>query len=152
MKFYTVGSTKIPTIGGSFMEVLALTDYQDIYRITGGALLVVNKFKEQAYVKTRLSYCGWSALVERNKKKIKKIHPKCQEQLRIVENGFTDKQTGIFLKKGTVLYNCRPVELIPENEWDYQIRTSDKSFSGTSEEMDKMLSDILFLIRTKHTR
>ena len=134
------------------MQRLAETDYQDIYRVTDGVLLVINKFKEQSGVMQRLSYAGWNQLYERNKKNIKKFHPQCQKELRIVEHGFTDKQTGIFLKKGTVLYNYRPVELIPENEWDYQIRTSDKSFSGTSEEMDKMLSDILFLIRTKHTR
>lgn len=130
------------------MQRVVTTEYQDIFRITDGALLVINKFKKEQSALKRLSCGGWSELIKRNKKNFKKVHPQCQDTLKIVEFGFTDKKTGLFFKKGTVFYQDIPTYLVSQNEWDYQIKTSGTDFSGNPDEMEKMLSEILFLIRT----
>ena len=55
------------------MQVLAKTEYQDLYRITDGVLLVVNKFKPIEYGENK-----WISLFNPNVKSYKKG---CQKQL-----------------------------------------------------------------------
>ena len=122
------------------MQTLANTEYQDLYRVTDGVLLVVNKFKY------KLDNKGNHIYVYSNGKR-KSYHKGCQKQLQVLGSDWTNYDETVTLKKGDVLYCNYPVELVPQNEWEYQIKTTGDLFSGNKEDMEQMLSDILYLIR-----
>lgn len=127
------------------MQILAETEYQDIYRVTDGVLLVVNKFKPIKYSKPIYLYSA----------KTSKYNPKCQEYLKIVKSNYSDDYIGegVVIPKGTVLYHCQPVEVTDDKlEYQYQIKTTGDAFSGNVEEIEKMLSDILYKIRCGECR
>ena len=118
------------------MQTLAETEYQNIYRITDGVLLVVNKFVRTDYPHTLYN------------PKTNKYNKNCQDGLRVLKEDYYDKHKEIIIKKGTVLYNNRPVvSTTDELSWQYQIKTTGDSFSGNVDLMDKLLSDILYRIR-----
>lgn len=127
------------------MQTLANTEYQDLYRVTDGVLLVVNKFKY------KLDNEGNRTYVYSNAKR-KSYHKGCQKQLQILGSDWTNYYETVTLKKGDVLYCNYLVELVSQNEWEYQIKTTGDLFSGNAEDMESMLSDILYLIRQGHTR
>lgn len=49
---------------------------------------------------------------------------------------------------GTVVYHDVPVEIVPENEWEYQIKTTGEMFRGNYQEIEKLLDSILHIIKT----
>ena len=131
------------------MQILAETEYQDLYRVTDGVLLVVNKFKPIDYSgkTTRHIY------IYSSDAKIGKYNKGCQDCLKVLKNDYYDKYADVTIPKGTVLYHSTPVEpTTDELEYRYQIKTTGELFSGSLDEMDKMLSDILYRVRQGKVR
>lgn len=117
------------------METLAETEYQDLYRVTDGVLLVVNKFKQINY--------GKDKYVSLFDPKVKSYNKGCQKQLKILKEDYYKQYDDITVPKGTVLYYGRPVELACKEEWDYQIKTTGECFSGDFDEVAELLNEIL---------
>ena len=111
------------------MEVVCKSDYQDIYRVSSGVLLVVNKFKYDNRIRANLKYS-------------KRYANGCEEQLRSMIYGTYDFYYGKKWEAGQVFYYGSPVELVEKKDWQYQIKTSGTSFSGNSNEMLSMIDDI----------
>lgn len=125
------------------IQILAETEYQDLYRVTDGVLLVVNKFKPMTIrdvINPRVSCLDKSNST---------IYCKgCQKELKkLTKNYKHDFGAKWEIPKGTVLYNHIPVVLADEWEYTYEIKTTANAFSGTDNQMENMLSDILYRIR-----
>lgn len=122
------------------MEVVVQTEYQDIYRITDGVLLVINKFK---YMFPDKSFPIWT------KGKRAKNYNKNTKWLTIQQGDYEDdySQFPEVVKDGTVLYYNRPVVSTDNKSiWTYQIKTTGECFSGNNKEMEHMLSEIMNII------
>lgn len=120
------------------MQVLAETEYQDLYRITDGVLLVVNKFKP--------IYYGEYKYVSLYDPKVKSYNKGCQKRLKILKEDYYKQYDDITVPKGTVLYYERPVELVDKSEWNYQIKTTGESLSGDFDEVTELLTSIIKII------
>lgn len=130
------------------IQILAETEYQDLYRVTDGVLLVVNKFKPIDYSKVTNKTVG--ALY---RAKTGKYNKGCQDCLKVLKSDYVDTYANVTIPKGTVLYHGRPVEVITDElEYQYQIKTMGDLFSGDADEMENMLSDILYRIRQGKVR
>ena len=130
------------------IQILAETEYQDLYRVTDGVLLVVNKFKPIDYSKVTNKTVG--ALY---RAKTGKYNKGCQDCLKVLKSDYVDAYSDVTVPKGTVLYHNRPVEVTTDElEYQYQIKTTDDLFSGDADEMENMLSDILYRIRQGKVR
>lgn len=120
------------------MEVVAKTEYQDIYRIKHGALLVVDKF-EKMYPDYPVVYLGKTSSYDPNTK-----------GLYIAKVGHNDKDKE-FVKTGTVISYETPVISTPDkSKWRYKIKTSGEYFNGNASEMLKILSEIEDIIKGKN--
>lgn len=117
------------------VEILAETEYQDLYRITDGVLLVVNKFKPIDY--------GEDKYVSLYDPKVKSYNKGCQKRLKILKEDYYRQYDDITVPKGTVLYYGRPVELADKSEWNYQVKTTGESLSGDFDEVTELLNEIL---------
>lgn len=120
------------------MQVLAETEYQDLYRITDGVLLVVNKFKPIDY--------GEDKYVSLYDPKVKSYNKGCQKRLKILKEDYYSKYEDVTVSQGTVLYYGRPVELARKYEWNYQIKTTGESLSGDFDEVTELLTSIIKII------
>ena len=130
------------------IQILAETEYQDLYRVTDGVLLVVNKFKPIDYYKVTNKTVG--ALY---RAKTGKYNKGCQDCLKVLKSDYVDTYSDVTVPKGTVLYHNRPVEVTTDElEYQYQIKTTGDLFSGNIDEMENMLSDILYRIRQGKVR
>ena len=117
------------------MEVVAKTEYQDIYRLKHGALLVVDKF-ERMYPDYPVAYFGERSLYNPNTK-----------GLYITKDRYkvNDKE---FVKAGTVLSYAIPIiSTTDKSKWKYTIKTSGEYFHGNDSEILKMLSEIESIIK-----
>ena len=119
------------------MEVLANTEYQDTYRITDGALLIVNKFKRIIYDEDKYFRVSFS------KSKLKSYNKGCQKWLKVLKEDYHDEYSNISVPKGTVLYQDYPVELTikPEN-YIYEIKTTGDAFGGDYSKVMNMIANI----------
>ena len=63
------------------MEIVAQTDYQDIYRITDGVLFIVNKFIPIDYSDKTKEYIR----VYRSKAKYKSYNKNCQTVVNVIK-------------------------------------------------------------------
>lgn len=119
------------------MEVVCKSDYQDIYRITGGVLLVVNKWEGKLingeYV---------NVFPPRGKRIWKKYAEGCQDLLRVLTKDYVDKWDKFSLPKGTVLYNDRPIQIADRKNWHFQIKTSGECFGGISGVIIRYIDEI----------
>ncbi len=120
------------------VEILAETEYQDLYRITDGVLLVVNKFKPIDY--------GEDKYVSLYDPKVKSYNKGCQKRLKILKEDYYKQYDDITVPKGTVLYYGRPVELARKDERNYQIKTTGESLSGDFDEVTELLTSIIKII------
>lgn len=127
--------SRIKLEGCDIVQVLAETEYQDLYRITDGVLLVVNKFKPINY--------GKDKYVSLFDPKVKSYNKGCQKQLKILKEDYYSKYEDVTVAQGTVLYYGRPVELARKDEWNYQIKTTGESLSGDFDEVTELLNEIL---------
>lgn len=123
------------------MEVLAQTEYQDMYRIKDGVLLVVNKF-------TRMEIPGVDfPLVSGDGKNRRKYNKNCQDSLQILKKDFVHEASWMEDKwqvpAGTVLYHRQPVKATTDkSRWKYEIKTTGSMFSGSSDEIMDMMREI----------
>ena len=122
------------------MEVLANTEYQDVYRITNGVLLIVNKFLYKDYSKITK---GIVRVTNTKKDNCKTYHKSCQSYLKELKKDYLDTHAPVTIPKGTVLYNGYPVELTtkPEN-YIYEIKTTGDAFGGDYSEVMDMIKNI----------
>lgn len=129
------------------MEVVAKTEYQDIYRLKDGVLLVVNKFKYIDYS----DKTNWPVDVyEPDRKKYSTYNKNCQKWLKVLKADYSVKDFSgviITIPKGTVLYMYRPVVATDNRkEFLYEIKTTGDFFSGDSVRMTNMLNEIIEMI------
>lgn len=119
------------------MEVLANTEYQDVYRIVDGVLLIVNKFKRIIYDEDKYFRVSFS------KSKLKSYNKGCQKWLKVLKEDYHDEYSNISVPKGTVLYQDYPVELTikPEN-YIYKIKTTGDAFGGDYSKVMNMIANI----------
>lgn len=119
------------------MEVLANTEYQDVYRIVDGVLLIVNKFKRIIYDEDKYFRVSFS------KSKLKSYNKGCQKWLKVLKEDYHDEYSNISVPKGTVLYQDYPVELTikPEN-YIYEIKTTGSAFGGDYNKVMDMIKNI----------
>lgn len=124
------------------MEVLANTEYQDVYRIVDGVLLIVNKFKKIIYDEDKYFRVSFS------KAKFKSYNKGCQKWLKVLKEDYYDEYSNISVPKGTVLYQDYPVELIvkPEN-YIYKIKTTGDAFGGDFTDMMAYLEMIAEIMK-----
>ena len=121
------------------MEVVANTEYQEIYRVTGGVLLIINKFTRKYPDKNLWMY---NCKTGRYKKE-------CQQWLRVLKEDYYDKHSDITIPMGTILYYDQPVQVSTnEVDWEYQIKTTGEAFSGNKKLIKSWLGDILYKIKT----
>lgn len=119
------------------MEVLANTEYQDVYRIVDGVLLIVNKFKRIIYDEDKYFR------VSLDEAKFKSYNKGCQKWLKVLKEDYHDEYSNISVPSGTVLYQYYPVELTtkPEN-YIYGIKTTGDAFGGDYNEVMDMIKNI----------
>lgn len=118
-------------------KVLCKSDYQDIYRIKDGVILIVNKFKYIKNNEGRRDYIGYSHI------KHKKYIKKCQDTLCVITQDYYDQYNNKTYNAGQVIYNGYPVVFADRREWNYQIKTTATSFSGDLEEIIMLLYEII---------
>ena len=122
------------------MKTVVESEYQDIYRVTDGALLIVNKFR-------RIDYSSQTdRIISLYDGKFKSYNKNCQKWLRVLKEDCNIY--GITIPQGTVTYNLFPVELVSDiNDYKYEIKTTGSMFSGNNESMSKMLNEIISEIK-----
>ena len=117
------------------MEVLCQTEYQDVYRIKSGVLLVVNKFRDMVDENGRKDFISTYS-------KNRPYH-KHSKDLRVLTDDYYYSPTQRTYKTGQVIYGCYPVELIDnKEEWTFQIKTTGDALSGTFGEITLLLTNI----------
>lgn len=125
------------------MEVLCKSDYQDLYRIKDGVLLVVNKFDYKKTDDGRVICVN-----DRGRKNVKKYNDGCQDQLKTLKIDHECKYEQCVLEAGTVLYGAYAVELVTKENWDYQIKTTGDLFSGNHVDILELIDEIKKLIES----
>lgn len=118
------------------MQALCKSEYQDLFRVKDGVLLVVNKFK---YIPTA-DYIG-------NAARRRRYTNNCQKELEILTKDYIDKFSKKTYQSGQVIYNGYPVEIVDKDNWNYQIKTTGTNFSGNWSDVITFLSDISYIIR-----
>lgn len=122
------------------MEIVAQTDYQDIYRITDGVLLVVNKFILIDYSDKTKEYIR----VYRSEAKYKSYNKNCQTYLKVLKEDYVYEYCPVVVPKGTVTYMGIPVICTNDKDkWEYELKTTGTAFSGTYDTMLEMLDTII---------
>lgn len=122
------------------MEVVAQTDYQDIYRITDGVLFIVNKFIPIDYSDKTKEYIH----IYHDEAKYKSYDKKCQNWLKVLKADYVYEYCPVIIPKGTVLYMDIPVICTKDKDkWTYELKTTGTAFSGTYSEISKMLDDVV---------
>lgn len=116
------------------MEVLSNTEYQDVYRIVDGVLLIVNKFKRIIYDEDK------HFRVYTSKAKLKSYNKGCQKWLKVLKEDYYDAYSNITVPKGTVLYQGYPIKL--SNIYKYEVKTTGTSFSGNYSTVKSIINDI----------
>lgn len=127
-----------------YIEILAETDYQDLYRISGGVLLVINKFKRIEYPSEPYFH------VYTSDAKYKSYNKGCQKWLRVLKEDYKNEYHDIVVPKGTVLYMDYPVESTSnKTDWTYEIKTTASCLGGDFTTTENMLNTILNIMKNK---
>lgn len=116
------------------MEVLANTEYQDVYRIVDGVLLIVNKFKRIIYDEDKYFRVSFS------ESKVESYNKGCQKWLKVLKEDYHDAYSNITVSKGIVLYQYYPIKL--SNVYKYEVKTTGTSFSGNYLTVKSIINDI----------
>lgn len=118
------------------METLCKSDYQDLYRVTDGVLLVVNKFR---YTLENGKY----RISTYSKSRDSTVYVKgCQDQLRKLIKPRQSYSCGNVCPVGTVVYYGYLIEKCPVEEYDFQIKTTGDLFSGNAAQLTEVLEEI----------
>lgn len=122
------------------MEILAETEYQNVYRIKDGVLLIINKFVNIDYSQYTDNYIY---TFDTNRKNSKQYHIGCQSNLKQLKRDYDYKEYNLIVPKGTVIYYDRPVISTSDKSlWDFQIKTTGESLSGDYNTIMQLLSQI----------
>lgn len=121
------------------MQTLCKSDYQDVYRIKDGVILLVNKFD---YVH---GDDGYRRSFFTTTKNTMTYASGCRDLKKVIER--IEGYNKTYAEVGQVLYHGYPVKLIPKKNWNYQIKTTGDMFSGNSEETVNYLEDIIKIIK-----
>lgn len=125
------------------MEVVCQSDYQDIYRIDYGVLLVINKFKYISFKNAE-----YPIVYNMNRTNCKAYKKGCQEQLKQLTKPYRGDEYHPFeLPVGSVCYRGRPVKIVNQSEWNYQIKTTGEDFSGNRETILGYIENIVKIIK-----
>ena len=123
------------------MEIVVQTDYQDIYRITDGVLLVVNKFVPIDYSDKTKDIVH----VYRGVAKYKSYNKNCQNWLKVLKEDYRYNHCPVVVPKDTVTYMDTPVICTKDKtKWKYELKTTGNAFNG---DYDKMLELLDFVIQ-----
>ena len=121
------------------MQTLCKSDYQDVYRVKDGVILIVNKFDyvvDKDGYRRRFNVSGKNSISYANGcRDLKKVTSRIEGYSRNAEIG-------------DILYHGYPVKLIPKKDWDYQIKTTGDMFSGNKNDITKFLEDINKIIKS----
>ena len=131
------------------MEIICESDYQDIYRIKDGVLLVINKFDYMSFPFDEYPIVRLQCAQKGIKANYKRHAKGCQSGLDELTVEYTNKYRNWSLPKGTVIYHNRPVKLIPKEQWQYQIKTTGDMLSGNSSELINILEEIKHFVLAK---
>lgn len=130
------------------MEIVCESDYQDIYRITDGVLLVINKFKPMKIDGVKYPRMHWA-----NRSNSRIYADDCQKDLKRLIKVYKYEAIGDepewTLPIGTVLYNGMPIEIADKSEWKYQIKTTGEMFSGAAKDVLDYMKTIKEIIDSK---
>lgn len=114
------------------IQVVVKTDYQDIYRITGGVLLIVDKFKildDTIYsVKT-------------------KPYNKLTQYLRVTQT-YCETWNGNKCQQGTITYGYNICKLVDKEFYKFKVKTSGEDFSGYRKTIFTYIEDIQNIIKS----
>ena len=125
---------------GESMEIVAQTDYQDIYRIADGVLFIVNKFVSIDYSNETEKYI----YVYGREAKYKSYNKNCQNWLKVLKEDYECKYCPIVIPKGTVTYMDIPVICTDDKDkWEYELKTTGTAFSGTYDTMLEMVDNVI---------
>lgn len=125
------------------MEVVAKTEYQDIYRITYGVLLIVDKF---VFDRQYGRYCRLYGRDTKTKSYAKGTDLKILKIDTVHHEGYGDDSKAYTVPKNTILYYGSPVKLANKSEWNFKIKTTGESFSGDINEINKLIDEIKSII------
>lgn len=122
------------------MEIVAQTDYQDIYRITDGVLFLVNKFVSIGYSDQTKEF----VYVYSSEAKYKSYNKNCQNWLKVLKEDYEYEYCPVIIPKGTVTYMDIPVICTNDKDkWEYELKTTGTAFSGTYDTMLEMLDTVI---------
>ncbi|MBR5604231.1 MAG: hypothetical protein IKW51_08480 [Bacteroidales bacterium] len=117
------------------MELVCQTEYQDVYRVKNGVLLVINKFKDIVDKNGRRDFIS-------SYSKNRPYH-KHSKDLRVLTADYYYSPTHKTYKAGQVIYCGCHVELIDnKEEWVFQIKTTGDALSGTFNEIASLIMNI----------
>lgn len=117
------------------MEVVCQTEYQDVYRVKNGVLLVINKFR------TMVNEDGGRDFISAYSKN--RPYHKNSKDLRVLTADYYYSHKQKTYEAGQVVYDGYPVELIDnKEEWTFQIKTTGDALSGTFGEITLLLTNI----------
>lgn len=122
------------------MEIVAQADYQDIYRITDGVLLIINKFEPIDYTdKTKEYVCVYNS-----KAKYKSYNKNCQTWLKVLKEDYEYEYCPVVIPKGTITYMGIPVMCTNDKDkWKYELKTTGTAFTGTYDTMLEMIDAVI---------
>ena len=134
------------------IEVLAKTEYQDMYRVTDGVLLVVNKF-----IPIKIEGVEYPRVCRSDRSNSKTYNKGCQKELKMLTKEYKREKSWYepewSIPKGTVVYNNIPViSTVNQQDWKYEVKTTSNALSGDFDEIQSLLSNIIYTIRTGDTR
>lgn len=115
------------------MEVIVQTEYQDVYRIRSGVLLVVNKFK------LINDFAGYGIS--------NKPYHRLTQGLRVTKE-YCKTYRGNHCQKGTVTDGHSIVKLVGKDEYDFIIKTTGSDFNGDKHTMVNYLKEIEDIINS----
>ena len=122
------------------MQIVAQTDYQDIYRITDGVLFIVNKFVSIDYSDQTKEF----VYVYSSETKYKLYNKNCQNWLKVLKEDYEYEYCPVIIPKGTVTYMDIPVICTNDKDkWEYELKTTGTAFSGTYDTMLEMLDNVI---------
>lgn len=122
------------------MEIVAQTDYQDIYRITDGVLFIVNKFISIDYS----NLTDDRIHIYRKEAKYKSYNKNCQNWLKVLKKDYKYEYYPIIIPKGTVTYMDIPVICTNDKDkWKYELKTTGTAFSGDYVTMLEMINNVI---------
>lgn len=141
------------------MEILAQTEYQDMYRIKDGVLLVINKFEDKypehvIRVRDDMPEKKYGNGTQKDLRVLKYDHKYTPYHYYGHGNYYYDHsnyEDSFVIPKGTVTYCQRPV--VPasdKSEWRYEIKTTGDMFRGDLTQITELLNIIQNIIEEEN--